>query len=42
MDNRKTLKLQFRVGGLNLPERRGIPVVGRRRKVHTCALVAKQ
>ena len=39
----KALKLQFRVGDLDLPERRGIPVVGRtRRKMHRCALVAKQ
>ena len=37
----KTLKLQLRVGDLDLPERRGIPVVDRRKK-HRCALVAKQ
>ena len=28
-----TLKLRFRVGDLDLPERRGIPVVGRRKDV---------
>ena len=32
MDYAKTLKLRFRVGDLDLPERRGMPVVGRRRK----------
>ena len=42
MEYAKTLKLQFRVGDLDLPERRGIPVVGRRRKMHRCVLVAKQ
>ena len=43
MDYAKSLKLQFRVGGLDLPEKRGIQVVGRRRKkIHRCALVAKQ
>ena len=42
MEYAKTLKLQFRVGDLDLPERRGIPVVERRRKMRTCALVAKQ
>ena len=42
MDYAKTLKLRFRVGDLDLPERRGIPVVNRRRKMHRCALVAKQ
>ena len=31
MDYAKTLKLRFRVGDLDLPERRGMPVVGRRR-----------
>ena len=36
-------KLRFRVGDLDLPERRGIPVVGRKRKkMHGCALVAKR
>ena len=41
MDYVKTLKLQFRVGDLDLPERRKfIPVVGRR-KMHRCALEAK-
>ena len=39
MDYAKTLKLQFRVGDLDLPKRRGIPVVERRRKkMHRCAL----
>ena len=43
MDYAKTLKLRFVVGGLDLPERRGTPVVARRRrKMHRCALVAKQ
>ena len=41
MDYAKTLKLRFRVGDLDLPERRGMPVVGRR-KMLRCALVAKQ
>ena len=42
-DYAKTPKLQFRVGDLDLPERRrGIPVVGRRRKLHRYALVANQ
>ena len=40
MDYAKTLKLLFRVGGLNLPEG-SIPAV-ERRKMHRCALVAKQ
>ena len=31
----------FRVGDLDLPGRRGIPVV-KRRKMHRCALVLKQ
>ena len=30
MDYAKKLKLRFRVGDLDLPERRDIPVVGRR------------
>ena len=40
----KTLKLQFRVGRRDLPEtsKIGTPVVRRRRKVHRCALAAKQ
>ena len=43
MDNTKTLKLRFRVGDLDLPERRDVPVVERRRKkMHRCALVAKK
>ena len=43
MDYAKTLKLRFRVGDLDLPERRGIPVVeGRKNKTHRCASVAKQ
>ena len=43
MDYARTLKLRFRVGDLDLPERRKRgPVVGRRRKMHRCALVAKQ
>ena len=39
-----TLKLRFRVGDLDLPERRGIPVlaVERRKRMHRCASVAKQ
>ena len=41
MDYTKMLKLRLRVGDLDLPERRGIPVVERRRKIHRCALVAK-
>ena len=41
LDYAKTLKLRFRVGDLDLSERRGMPVVGRRRmKYHRCALVA--
>ena len=32
MDFAKTLKLRLRVGDLDLPERRGIQVAGRRRK----------
>ena len=43
MDYAKTLKLRLRVGGLDLPERRGIPAVEERRnKMHRCALVAQQ
>ena len=43
MDYAKTMKLRFRAGDLDLPERRGIPVVkGRRKKMRSCALVAKQ
>ena len=43
-DYAKTLKLRFRAGDLDLPERRGITVVeGRRRKrMHRYALMAKQ
>ena len=33
MDYVKTMKLRIRVGDLDLPERRGIPVVGRRKDV---------
>ena len=32
MDYAKMLKLRFRVGDLDVPGRRGMPVVGRRRK----------
>ena len=40
MDDAKKLKLRFRVGDLDLPERREIPVVGRRRTwLHICARV---
>ena len=43
MDYAKTLKLQFRAGDLDLPERRGMPpVVGRRKEIHIYALVAKE
>ena len=42
MDYAKTLKLRFLVGDLDLREIRDIPVVERRRKMHRCALVAKQ
>ena len=45
MNFSKTLKLQVCVGDLDLPEKkeRGIPAVGsRRKKMHRCALVAKQ
>ena len=42
MDYSKTLKLRFRAGDLDLPERRATPVVERRMKMHKCALVAKQ
>ena len=43
-DFAKTLTLQFRVGDLDLPERRNmcVPVAGRRRKMLRCARVAKQ
>ena len=41
MDYAKTLKLHFCVRDLDLPERRGIPVV-ERKKMHRFALVAKQ
>ena len=37
-----TLKLRFRAGDLDLPERRGIPVVEGRKNMHRCARVAKQ
>ena len=37
------MKLRFWIGDLDLPERRGIPVVEwRRKKMHRLALVAKQ
>ena len=39
MDYAKKLKLRFRVGDLDLPERRYIPIVGRRRTcthTHMC------
>ena len=43
MDNAKKLKLRFRVGDLDLPERRDIPVVGRRRTWSPiCARMAQQ
>ena len=43
MDYVKTMKLRIRVGDLDLPERRGVPVVeGRTKMMHICALVAKQ
>ena len=43
IDYAKTLKLRFRVGDLDLSERRDIPVVMRRRKtMHRCGLVTKQ
>ena len=39
---RENAETAFRVGDLDLPERRGIPVVGRRRKkMRRCAFVAK-
>ena len=41
----KTLKLQYRIGDLDIEEEeRDIPVVGRsrRRNIHRCAFVAKQ
>ena len=39
---REKAKIAIRVGDLDLPERRGVPVVEERRKMHRCALVAKQ
>ena len=43
LDYAKNLKLLFRIGDLDLPERiRGIPVVERRKKKHKRARVAKQ
>ena len=42
MDCAKTLKLQFDAGDLDLPERRGIPEVSRRKKTRACALMVKQ
>ena len=43
MDYVKTLKLRFRVGDLDLPERIRLPVVeSRREKMDRYALVAKQ
>ena len=41
-DYAKVLKLQFHVVDLDLPKRRGIPIVERRKKTHKYALVAKQ
>ena len=43
MDYAKTMKLRFRVGDLDLPERSiySIPVVGRR-EMHKCSLLAKK
>ena len=38
MDYAKTLKLPFRVGDLDLPERRGIPVVEGVRKIKDARL----
>ena len=40
-DYAKIQKPQFRVGDLDLPQKRGITGVGRR-KMHRCALVEKQ
>ena len=43
MDYVKTLKLRLRVGDLDLPEKRGMPIADRRRtKMHRCALVPTQ
>ena len=45
MNYAKTLKLRFRVGELDLPERRQrytTNIVEGREKMHICALVAKQ
>ena len=43
MEYTKNLKLRSRVGKLDLPKRRDIPVVGRRRTWrHMCACVAQQ
>ena len=43
IDYAKTLKLRFRVGDRDCQkEERDVPVVGSRRKMHRCALVAKQ
>ena len=45
MDCANTPKLRFRAEDLDLSERKkylSIPVVERRRKMHRCALVAKQ
>ena len=40
MDCAKTMQLRFRVGDLDLTERRGTPAVeGKRKKMHRCALV---
>ena len=41
LDYAKTVKLRVRVAGLDMPEKRGVPVVGRRKKMHQCVLVAK-
>ena len=42
MDYAKKLKLRFHVGDLDLPERRDIPVVGRRTWLQIFARVAQQ
>ena len=42
MDYAKKLKLRFRIGDLDLPERRDIPVVGRKTWLQICARVAQQ
>ena len=42
IDYAKNFKLRFRIGDLDLPERRGLPVVEWRKKMHRLALLAKQ